>query len=877
MSENNTVYLKDYQKPAFSVDKVFLTFDLVDNLTTVTSRLLMRRQGGETALRLDGIDMTLISISIDGVALSENEYQLDDESLTIHSTPQVFELSCVTEIIPEKNTSLDGLYRSQGMYCTQCEAEGFRKITYYLDRPDVMSEFETTIIADSASFKTMLSNGNCISDKIENNKRIVTWHDPFKKPCYLFALVAGNLSVLEDTFTTFSGREVALQIFVEAKDLDKCDHAMASLKNAMKWDEQVYGREYDLDIFMIVAVDDFNMGAMENKGLNIFNTSCVLAHPSTTTDLGFQRVEAVVAHEYFHNWSGNRVTCRDWFQLSLKEGFTVYRDAEFSADMNSRAVKRIEDVSVLRSVQFPEDAGPMAHPIRPDSFIEISNFYTVTIYEKGAEIVRMLANILGKDLFRQATDLYFDTFDGQAVTCEDFVVCMEQVSGIDLKQFRHWYSQAGTPQLTISDDYDDDANTYSLTVSQATLATPGQAEKQPFHIPLKLSLYGDAGAFALKIQSQALDAEQADNTETVLHITQSKQTFVFENICEKPVPSLLRGFSAPVKLQYAYQNAQLARLMQIDSDGFSRWDAGQNLAVNILQSLIAGSESEQDIALLVGAYKTLMADSDLDAAMLALMLSLPSETYLAELMDVVDPVVIHQQRKRLQCILAQHLELDLLSVYQRLQTQVQGMQAEAIAARSLSHTALMYLMLLDNVDYHRLAMQLFSGAENMTEQSAALKVLVNSRFTLPEAEQALTDFYVKWKEESLVVNMWLQIQAASEQDGALVRVKNLMQHESFDIKNPNKARALIAGFCQQNLAQFHCGSGDGYQFLADQVIILDALNPQIAARLLTPLTRWRKLSADRAQLMRQQLRRILQQDCSKDVYEVVSKSLVDKD
>ena len=874
MNDNKTIYLKDYTKPGFEIDKVFLSFELLDDTSTVTSRLLMKRQGDSKTLKLDGIDLTLKSVAIDGRVLTLDEYSVDAQSLTIFCVPDEFELSCITEIEPEKNTSLEGLYRSQGMYCTQCEAEGFRKITYYLDRPDVMAEFETTIIADEGAFATMLSNGNCTSDIIEHGKRIVTWHDPFKKPCYLFALVAGNLQVLEDRFTTMSNREVLLQIFVEAKDLDKCDHAMLSLKNAMRWDEETYGREYDLDIFMIVAVDDFNMGAMENKGLNIFNTSCVLAHPATTTDAGFQRVEAVVAHEYFHNWSGNRITCRDWFQLSLKEGFTVYRDAEFSADMNSAAVKRIEDVSLLRTVQFAEDAGPMAHPVRPESFIEISNFYTVTIYEKGAEVVRMLANILGTEYFRQATDLYFDRFDGQAVTCEDFVLCMEEASGLDLTQFRYWYSQAGTPELLVSDKYDADSQCYYLTIKQNTKSTPGQAEKKPFHIPVKLSLYGDAGAYALNLQGDDVDVERNDNTEMVLQLTEKEQTFIFNAIAEKPVPSLLRGFSAPVKLQYNYASDDLAQLMQVDSDGFSRWDAGQKLAVIILQKMIAGISADNDTALLIEGYRALLNDTGVDAAMLALMLSLPPEAYLAGLGVTVNPVLIHAQRKALQLHIATALEFELLAVYQRLSLDVTGMSGDAVAARSLRNTALMYLMLLNKKAHQQLCLMQFNQAANMTEESAALRFMVNSS-DQESAGSCLSAFYDKWKNESLVVNMWLQIQAASEHQHALERVKALMAHASFDHRNPNKLRALIGGFCMQNLAQFHAESGEGYVFLADQIIVLNKTNPQIAARLLTPLTRWRKLEPQLGVLMKQQLERILAEDCSKDVYEVVTKSLAD--
>lgn len=872
-----TTYLKDYTPPAYLIDKTFLAFSISEGATRVSSRLLMRRNPMAAAgqpLVLNGQDLQLLSIAIDDKPLSAADYQLGDETLTIASVPEAFTLRCETQIHPEKNTSLEGLYRSRTMYCTQCEAEGFRKITYYLDRPDVMSEFETTIIADAGSFSTMLSNGNCVADVEEGGKRKVTWHDPFPKPCYLFALVAGNLSCIEDHFVTCSGRDVTLQIFVEEKDLEKCEHAMASLKNAMRWDEEVYGREYDLDIFMIVAVDDFNMGAMENKGLNIFNTSCVLAHPQTTTDAGFQRVEAVVAHEYFHNWSGNRVTCRDWFQLSLKEGFTVYRDAEFSADMNSRAVKRIEDVSLLRTVQFAEDAGPMAHPVRPDSYMEISNFYTVTIYEKGSEVVRMLANILGPQKFREATDLYFSRFDGQAVTCEDFVQSMEEVSGFDLTQFRHWYSQAGTPELTIADSYDAESQCYSLSVKQATPATPGQPHKLPFHIPCKVSLYGEAGAFALNLQGQLLDAERADNTELVLDITEAEQQFLFTGLSEKPTPSLLRGFSAPVKIHYDYSAEQLAHLMQMDSDGFSRWDASQSLIIQVLQGVMQGQDVSMAETLLLSACKTLLEDASLDAAMVALMLTLPAESYLMDLQQAADPALIHQTRRALQLRIAEALEAEWRAVYQRLAVPAQGQSGDAIAARSLRNVALGYLMLLGDEPSIRACWQQYQVADNMTNRLAALRALVNTSAAQQQAEAALADFYQQWQGESLVVNMWLQVQASCELPGTLARVEVLLQHPAFDYTNPNKVRALVAGFATGNPAAFHADNGEGYRFLADQVLHLNHLNPQIASRLLTPLTRWRGIEPVRAALMKQELQRIMADSTlSKDVYEVVSKSL----
>ena len=881
MQEVRTTYAKDYQQPAFVVQKTRLRFELAKGVTRVTSHIQFCRQiqGEKQPLSLHGQELKLISVKINGEELDDSKYKITDEQLIIADVPDEFTMECVTDIYPEENTSLEGLYQSNGMYCTQCEAEGFRKITYYLDRPDVLSEFETTIVADKDSFPVMLSNGNCISDEIVGDKRVVVWHDPFKKPCYLFALVAGDLQYIEDSFVTISGREVVIRIFVEEKDLNKCDHAMLSLKNAMRWDEEVYGREYDLDIFMIVAVDHFNMGAMENKGLNIFNTSCVLADPLTTTDAGFERVEAVVAHEYFHNWSGNRVTFRDWFQLSLKEGFTVFRDAEFSADMNSREVKRVEDAGYLRTVQFAEDAGPMAHPVRPDSYMEISNFYTVTIYEKGAEVVRMLSKLLGSELFRQATDLYFEKYDGQAVTCEDFIVCMEEVSGRDLQQFRRWYTQAGTPELTISECYNEDEALYTLTVSQQTPATPGQKVKLPFHIPLNVALYGDAGALPLKLQGENPDFETSDNTQICLNILQNEQKFVFEGVRERPVPSLLREFSAPVKLHSSYSHEQLARLISIDSDGFCRWDACQSLATDIAMAKVAGDACDDSMEMLIGAYSTLLSaisqegGQEQDAAMFALMLVLPTDGYLAEQYDAADPELIHSVLLEMKLKIASSLKDQLLEIYQVLSSQIDGRSASACASRSLRNVTLSYLMLLDDHKVNECCFKQYRLANNMTDQIAALKGLLNSDSATDYASEALKLFYQQWQQESLVVNMWLQVQASSEHSETLPRVKALLSHEAFDYTNPNKVRALLAGFCMQNPSQFHQKSGEGYKFLAEQIVYLDKLNPQIAARLLTPLTRWRKLEPVRAGLMRQSLEKIMQHNLSKDVYEVVSKSL----
>lgn len=878
-SQPETIYLKDYQVPDFLIDKTDLYFSLGEDVTTVTSRLTLRRNPdaghSDTSLVMHGQQLVLKSLAVNREPLSASRFTVDSESLTITGLPDVCELECITEIKPQHNTSLEGLYKSNTLFCTQCEAEGFRKITYYLDRPDVMSVFTTTVEADKAKYPVLLSNGNNVdSGDTANGRHWVKWDDPFKKPAYLFALVAGDLAFVEDHFTTFRQREVTLRIFVENKDIDKCEHAMQSLINAMRWDEEVYGREYDLSIFNIVAVDDFNMGAMENKSLNIFNTSCVLAKPETTTDAGFQRVEAVVAHEYFHNWSGNRVTCRDWFQLSLKEGFTVYRDAEFSADMGSPTVKRVEDVSLLRTVQFAEDAGPMAHPIRPDSFMEISNFYTVTIYEKGAEIVRMIANLLGPEDFRKGSDLYFDRHDGQAVTCEDFVTAMEDASGKDLQQFRYWYSQAGTPQLKVAGEYQAQNNTYTLTVEQSCPATPGQAEKNPFHIPLAMALLGSEGDMDLQLQGAASTPAVK---EIVLDITQPQQQFVFEQVTEKPVPSLLRSFSSPVKLQFDYSRDELTFIMRSDSDGFCRWDAAQQLGVQVLREMMAAQQNHAAVevdARLIDAYRSILTDHSLDQAMVALMLKLPSEAYLAEITEVVDVHAIHTARSELRLAIARELEQELWATYQALSID-EPYQASArqIAGRSLKNTALSYLMLLQTDAALAACMQQFESAANMTDVLAAFNALLNSPFD-EQAMYCVNRFYQQWQKEPLVINQWFMAQAASSQPGTLQKVTALMAHPAFDIKNPNKVRAVVGAFAGQNPVNFHQRDGAGYAFLADQIMVLDKLNPQIASRLLGPLTKWKKYTADSGAKMKAELQRIAAvADLSKDVFEVVSKSL----
>jgi aminopeptidase N len=882
-AQPSTIFLSDYRVPDFLIDSTTLRFELGEASSIVRSVLALRRNpdaaSQDAPLQLHGTELELVSLSIDGRQLDDSEWSQSGEQLSIVNVPASFSLCCETRLRPQDNTSLEGLYKSSGMFCTQCEAEGFRKITYYLDRPDVMSVFTVEIIADQSRYPVLLSNGNLIeTESLADGIHKTVWHDPFPKPAYLFALVAGKLAVVEDQFLTTSGRSVDLKIYVDEKDIDKCDHAMLSLKNAMRWDEEVYGREYDLDIFNIVAVDDFNMGAMENKSLNIFNTSCVLAKQETTTDAGFQRVEGVVAHEYFHNWSGNRVTCRDWFQLSLKEGFTVFRDSEFSSDMGSPTVKRVEDVTLLRTAQFAEDAGPMAHPIRPDSFIEISNFYTVTIYEKGSEVVRMIHTLLGPELFRKGSDLYFDRHDGQAVTCEDFVLAMEDASGIDLKQFRHWYSQAGTPRLHVSGIYDEQAQTYTLAVKQSCPSTPGQTEKAPFHIPLAVALIGEAGQLALQLAEAAPNIESPDNTELVLNVTQPEQHFVFANIQEEPVPSLLRGFSAPVKLDFDYSGAQLLRLMRSDSDGFCRWDASQQLGLveikRAITALAAGQQVSADPEY-ISACRELLANASLDAAMVALMLQLPSEAYLAEIIHPVDVHGIHHAREALRKALATALSGEFSACYARCESdEAYAPDAAQIARRSLKNIALSYLMLLDDEQCIALAVRQFESSSNMTDRLAALTYLVNSA-AVYKAE-ALLRFYQQWQHEPLVINQWFQVQAMCRLPGTLEVVQGLMSHPAFDIRNPNKVRALIGAFCGQNGVNFHLEDGAGYRFLADQVLLLNRSNPQIASRLLVPLTKWRKYLPAAQQLMCAELQRVLADpELSSDVYEVVSKSLQD--
>ena len=869
-----TIYLKDYKVSPFLIETTDLVFDLGDQQTCVTTRLAVRRnpasaeQSNSLELNSKG-DVQLQWIEIDGQRLNDSDYTLSDNMLILRNLPA----SCVitTEVLiqPQLNTSMMGLYRSRTMFCTQCEAEGFRRITYFPDRPDIMSIFTVKIVADKTNYPILLSNGNAIERAdLEGGRHSITWHDPFKKPSHLFALVAGTLSVVEDSFTTVSGRKIPLQIFVEEKDLDKCAHAMLSLKKSMRWDEDVYGREYDLDIFMIVAVDDFNMGAMENKGLNIFNTSAVLANPKTTTDASFLRVEGVVAHEYFHNWSGNRVNVRDWFQLSLKEGFTVFRDSQFSSDMNSPTVKRIEDVSFLRTHQFAEDGGPMSHQVQPDAYMEINNFYTLTVYEKGSEIVRMYHTLLGAKTFRKGSDLYFDRHDGEAVTIEQFVAAMEDASGRDLTQFRRWYKQSGTPVLKVRSEYDATAKTYKLNFDQSCPPTPGQTKKLPFVIPVKLGLVSDDGV--------DIQLNSAGETEIIIEITKPHHQLVFENIDAEPVPSLLRGLSAPVKLDYPYSTEQLAHLMANDSDGFNRWDASQTLSLTVLNQLMHDSLHDRPMVLdgeLVEAYKALLSDESLDSAMVALMLQLPTEALLHEEADTIHIAAIHDARSFLRTALAGCLAVELETIYERHNTQqAYAPNVEQMGNRSLKNAALGYLMLVDSGV--ELAWAQFQNADNMTDQSAALSALVNCPAAADYAAKALAMFLEEFKDEALAMNVWLQIQAANSQPNALSRVKVLLEHSAFSMTNPNKIRSLIGGFANANHVNFHASDGSGYVFLTEQILALNTVNPQIAARLVTPLTRWKKFSEPNRKLMRDALQNIANEpNLVKDVYEIATKSL----
>ena len=885
-----TIYLKDYTPPAFLISSIDLDVDIREDHAQVRALLEIRRNpqsaDASAPLLLDGDEIELLSVALDGRALAPEEYALTPESLAIVNVPERFRLETVSRIRPQKNTRLEGLYASSNGFFTQCEAEGFRRITWFIDRPDVMARYTTTIHAGRESYPVLLSNGNLTAAGAEAGARHwAKWEDPFPKPCYLFAMVAAKLEKLEDSFLTQSGRTARLAVYVEPGKLDQCGFAMRCLKSAMKWDENRFGLELDLDGYMIVAVSDFNSGAMENKGLNIFNTKYVLARPDTATDIDYQNIDRVVAHEYFHNWSGNRVTCRDWFHLSLKEGLTVFRDQEYGADRYSRAVQRIGEVRGLRAAQFPEDAGPMAHPVRPAAYMEIRNFYTMTVYEKGAEVVRMQHTLLGPALFRKGMDLYFERHDGQAVTTDDFVQAMQDASGVDLAQFRRWYEQAGTPQVEAAGEYDAGSGRYVLTLKQSCAPSPGQETKLPFHIPFALGLVGPDGRdLPLQLEGDTLLSQRAGEQRVatertrVLSLTEAQQRFVFLNVAAKPVPSLLRNFSAPVNLRFDYSEADLTHLMAHDANAFNRWEAGQRLALAlILQGIAAhrahaGSAAAATPPAFVAAFARVLADAARDPAFAAEALALPSEIYIAEQFDEVDPDAIHAVRRRLRRELAQALKTELLASYHA--QAVPGPyspDAQAAGKRALRNLCLGYLMELDERASRDLAFAQFETADNMSDTMAALGALAN--YDCAERVRALDAFYAKWTHEPLVVDKWLAVQAGSRLPGTLAEVRRLLAHPAFDIRNPNKVYALIRSFSANHL-RFHAADGGGYVFLADQVIAIGAFNPQVAARMARAFDRWKKFDSARRQHARAALERIRDAEgLSNDVAEIVSKAL----
>ncbi|MGC9385531.1 MAG: aminopeptidase N [Hydrogenovibrio sp.] len=867
-------YLADYQPPAFDIQSVYLTFELHARSTRVTNHMVFRRLNDQDEpLILDGEELNLLLVELDGVAMLPSQYQQTASKLMLTDLPDAFELTIVTEIDPENNTRLEGLYRTSGNYCTQCEAEGFRRMTYYLDRPDVLSYFTTKIIADKAENSVLLSNGNLLEvGDLPDNRHYAIWKDPYRKPCYLFALVAGHLAEVEDTFISRDGRQIDLRIYVEPKNLDKCDHAMQSLKQAMKWDEERFGLVYDLDIYMIVAVDDFNMGAMENKGLNVFNAKYVLARPETATDADYEGIESVIAHEYFHNWTGNRVTCRDWFQLTLKEGLTVFRDQEFTADQLSPAVKRIEDVKRLRNNQFPEDAGPMAHPIQPQSYIEMNNFYTMTVYEKGAEVVRLYHTLLGESGFQKGMRLYFERFDGQAVTVEDFRDAMAEANGVDLTQMHHWYTQPGTPTLKVTQHFDPATGVLQLHCEQFL---KGQQSHLPLLMPVLFGLIGQDG--------QPLAVKPGENTQhkvfetekgTLMKVTELSETFEFTGLSESPHLSLLRHFSAPVTLDYAASDDELMALASHDTDSFVRWESLQTLAMNNLKRNIERYQNDQAWAFSEHyhqAFQAVLEDKTLDPALKALAVGQPDIPYVFAQYDSVDVDAVLAALAYQKQQLAQRFESALKWQYRQLQQpQAYRYQKEDIAARLLKNQCLAYCAYTD--DGAAMAQTQYEQQQNMTDVLAALNAL--NHLDVPQRTLCLEDFYHRWHKDSLVMDKWFSLQASSESDHALDVIQSLLQHPDFSYRNPNRVRSVLGVFGRLNMKAFHEAEGRGYQLLAQQVLKLDPINPQVAARLVSAFTRWRSFDAARRGKMQAALQRIAaHKSLSKDVYEIVAKSL----
>jgi aminopeptidase N len=856
-----SIQLADYQAPDYLVDEASLDFALVPNATRVKAKLAVRRNGAhERPLKFNGERVKLLGVAIDGVALTPGQYETDEEFLTIAAPPAAFTLETEVEIDPEGNRALEGLYTSAGRFCTQCEAEGFRKITYFPDRPDVLARFTVRIEGDKGAYPQLLSNGNLVeAADLAAGRHFAVWNDPFPKPCYLFALVAGELDVLADDFVTMSGRKVDLRIYVDTGMAERALYAMDSLKRAMKWDEDTFGREYDLDLFMIVAVRDFNFGAMENKGLNIFNSSLLLADAATATDLDYERIEGVVAHEYFHNWTGDRITCRDWFQLCLKEGLTVFRDQSFSADMRGEAVQRIKEVKQLRARQFSEDAGPLAHPVRPSSYIKIDNFYTATIYEKGAEVIRMLKTMIGAETFRAGMDLYFDRWDGQATTMEAFIQCFAETSGQDLGAFFAWYEQAGTPRVTLEATYDAEARALDLSFEQSTAPTPGQPEKRALPIPIAFGLLDE-------------DGRPLRETEVIVLDAPSRRVRV-ENVARAPVVSALRGFSAPVNLTTDAPAKDAYVLLAADPDLFNRWEAGQGLARDLILARAAGRPDEVGEERYAEALERALKDQSADPAFKALLLTLPSEPDLAVIATPADPAAIHAARAALRARMAAHLEAELLDLHARLQEPEPFSPDAAQAGRRALRNAALELMAAHSTPLSReRARAHYDGAGNMTDAMGGLCALMELGGETFEA--GLADFHARWKGEPLVIDKWFALQARDPAEGALGRVLGLTAHPAFEAKNPNRLRALVATFANFNPDRFHDPSGDGYRFLADQVLATDGFNPNVAARLMEPLGQWARYKPELGALMRAELERIRNSPgLSKNVVELAAKAL----
>lgn len=858
--------LSDYTPPDFTISKIDLTFELDDEATLVTAVSHVKRCADVSVLVLEGEDLTLKWVDIDGEDFFHRTMESEGK-LSIPTKKDEFILTIKTEINPKANTKLEGLYLSDGAFCTQCEAEGFRRITYYLDRPDVLAKFSVRIEADKYRFPHLLSNGNPVDrGELKNNKHFVCWEDPFPKPSYLFALVAGSFDLLEDSFTTKSGREIDLQIFVDKGNLSKAHHAMASLKKSMKWDEDRFGLEYDLNIYMIVAVDFFNMGAMENKGLNVFNSKFVLADEACATDDDFHHIESVIGHEYFHNWTGNRVTCRDWFQLSLKEGLTVFRDQEFSSDIGSRTVNRIAAVKTIRNHQFPEDAGPMAHPIRPESVIEMNNFYTVTVYDKGSEVIRMMHTLLGEQAFQKGMKLYFERYDGKAVTCDDFVQSMQDASNVDLTQFKRWYEQAGTPELKVEQAYDGSKEQYSLTIHQHIPETHDGSPKKPLHMPIDVEL--------LDAKGNVIPLVSGDKTvSSILHLKESKQKFTFDKVPEKPVVSLLREFSAPVKLTFDYSKENLAHLMSYATNEFARWDASQTLASNEIMSLIHAKKNHKNYSIspvFLDAMKSILMSTTLDKALIAEIFNLPSEAALAEMMDVVETELIYMARRAMMQALSVYLEKELLTIYSAC-LESTGQLSDDVKQRALKNMCLMYLAMQEKYAVS-LVVQQYEKASNMTDQLAALQAV--NRQTYKVRDTLMAQFEKQWMDTPLVMDKWFALQATATSTDTLNYIRALLTHKAFSMKNPNRVRALIGSFAMNNAYLFHHENASGYEFLGQELKVLNEINPQVAARIITPLTQWKRMPERKQTAMKKVLKDLKNlPNLSKDLYEKVSKSL----